>query len=70
MINTDAKGEGFYNVADCKDQYVMRKQSAKKVYRVDCWRYDLKRWQLVDADDINRCLYLKAGTLVWAGFTY
>lgn len=69
-INADEKGEGFYNVADVKGQYVKRKQASRKVYLVECYRYDLKRWQLASADDINDCIYVKAGTQVWAGFTY
>lgn len=74
MINADQKGEGIYNVADVKGQYVKRinksGKAQKKVYFVEGYRGDLKRWQLVDCDDINRCVYIKPGTKVWAGFTY
>jgi len=70
MINADEKGEGLYNVADCKGQYVKRKQNAKRVYLVECYRHDLKRWQLVAFDDVNQCVYVKPGTQVWVGFDF
>lgn len=41
-----------------------------KVYRVECWRPDLRRWQLEDVEDFTRCIFLKSGTEVLAGFTY
>ena len=41
-----------------------------KIFRVECWRGDLRRWQLEDVENINRCVYLKPGTKVFAGFTY
>jgi hypothetical protein len=37
---------------------------------VECYRADLKRWQLVDVEDTNRWLYVKPGTVLFAGFTY
>lgn len=74
MINADKKGEGIYDVSDVKGQYVKRLgKSGKiqnKVYLVECYRGDLKRWQLADFDDINRCVYIKPGTKVYAGFTF
>jgi hypothetical protein len=57
-------------VHELKGEYVKRKESAHKVYLVECYRSDMKRWQLVDAEDANRWLYVKPGTILFAGFTY
>ena len=57
-------------VHELKGEYVKRKETARKVYMVECYRSDMKRWQLVDAEDANRWLYVKPGTVLFAGFTY
>ena len=51
------EGKGYLNVQ-------------AKVYIVECWRGDLKRWQLCDWTDTMRCVYVKPGTKLFAGFTY
>lgn len=53
-----------------KGEYVKRSPEAKKVYRVEGYDRALKRWELSDCDDINRTVYVKPGTLLFAGFTY
>lgn len=58
------------NVSDAKGMYVIRKPGAKKIYKVECWRGDLRRWQLADVDDISRAVYVKAGTRVYDCGTY
>lgn len=62
--------EGMHDVASLRGQYVKRTATARKVYMVECYRGDLKRWQLADVDDTSRCIYVKPGTLLFAGFTY
>jgi hypothetical protein len=57
-------------VESLKGEFVKRKPDAAKVYRVEGYCRSSKRWELVDADDVNRCVYVKTGTLLFAGFTY
>jgi hypothetical protein len=62
--------EGTKPVEALKGEFVKRKPDAKKVYRVEGYSRALKRWELSDCDDINRIVYVKPGTLLFAGFTY
>jgi hypothetical protein len=57
-------------VEQLKGEYVKRAQSAKTVYRVEGYCPYTKRWELADCKNANRCIYIKPGTLLFAGFTY
>ena len=57
-------------VQELRGEFVKRKPEAKKVYRVEGYCRTSRRWELVDCDDVNRCIYVKPGTLLFAGFTY
>ena len=50
--------------------YVKRKADSKAVYIKRDYDRTSKTFCLVDADDINRCIYLKGKTQVFVGFTY
>lgn len=50
--------------------YVKRKAEAKKVYIAAGYCRISRAYQIDDADDINRCLYIKGGKQVFVGFTY
>ena len=50
--------------------YVKRKADAKKVYIAAGYCDINHAWQLDDADDISRCLFVKTGSPVFVGFTY
>lgn len=66
MITT----EQMIEVEKAKGEYVKRTPDAKKVYVVEGYDRVARKYALTDADDMNRQLYVKKGTLVWAGFTY
>jgi len=53
-----------------KGEYIKRKADSVKVYRLGSFDRALKRWEVIDCDDISRCLYLKSSTIVFIGFTY
>jgi hypothetical protein len=57
-------------VQDLKGEYVKRKESARPVYMVGSYDRVAKRWELTDTEDANRCIYVKTGTILFAGFTY
>lgn len=57
-------------VETLKGEYVKRKPDATKVYMVAGYDRSMKRWQLDDASDISRCIYVRKGTVLFAGFTY
>jgi hypothetical protein len=57
-------------VQDLKGEYVKRKESARTVYMVGSYDRVTKRWELTDTEDVNRCIYVKTGTILFAGFTY
>lgn len=57
-------------VQELKGEYVKRKETARAVYHVTCYCPSTKRWVLTDVNDVNRCIYVKPGTLLFAGFTY
>jgi hypothetical protein len=51
-------------------EYVKRKADAHKVYRRGGYDAAIKRYALVDTEDINREVYVKKGTELHIGFTY
>ena len=53
-----------------KGEYVKRKPEANKVYRRGEYDRSAKRYSLIDCDDINHEITVKAGTLLFVGFTY
>jgi len=57
-------------VEQLKGEYVKRKPEARKVYIVNGYCRVSRRWELTDAEDVNRCIYIKTGTPLFAGFTY
>jgi len=57
-------------VQELRGEYVKRKPDAKKVYIVNGYCRVSRRWELTDCDDVSRCIYIKTGTLLFAGFTY
>lgn len=62
--------QGYTEVSKCKGQYVQRKAGAKKVYKVDEYRRDLRRWQLTDFDDTSRAIFVKPGTMLFTDFEF
>lgn len=68
----EAKHESpaMIDVAALKGQYVRRKPDAKTTYKVVGYDKAERRWQLDDVSDISRCIYVKPGTKLYAGFTY
>lgn len=50
--------------------FVKRKSDSKAVYIKGDYDRTTKSFELVDVDDINRCIYLKGNTQVFVGFTY
>ena len=50
--------------------YVKRKETAKTVYIRQDYDRSTKTYCLQDTEDMNRCIYLKAATVVFVGFTY
>lgn len=50
--------------------YVKRKQDAKTVFRRGGYDQCTKRYDLEDAEDMNRTVTVKKGTKLWVGFTY
>jgi hypothetical protein len=64
------KTEGFHRVNDLKGHYVKRKAASRQVYLVIGYCRLNRAWQLDDANDISTSVYVKPGTLLYAGFTY
>jgi hypothetical protein len=53
-----------------KGDYVKRKESSKKTYKLNGWCRINKRYELQDVEDINHVFYVKSYTPVYVGFTY
>tara|TARA_R110000868_G_scaffold91192_1_gene252958 strand:- start:1358 stop:1552 length:195 start_codon:yes stop_codon:yes gene_type:complete len=51
-------------------EYVKRKIDAKTVYIRQDYDRSTKTYCLQDTSDMNRCIYLKPGAVVFVGFTY
>jgi DnaJ-class molecular chaperone len=41
-----------------------------KVFKLAGYDRSERKWQLDDCDDISRCVYVKRGTMLHAGFSY
>lgn len=52
------------------NDYVKRKADSKAVYMKGAYDRTTKSFELVDVEDINRVVYIKASKLVYVGFTY
>ncbi len=50
--------------------YIKRKAEAKKVYIAAGYCRGNRAYEIVDADDINRSMFIKGGKPVFVGFTY
>ena len=50
--------------------FVKRKADSKAVYMKGAYDKTTKSFELVDVEDINRVVYIKASKLVYVGFTY
>jgi hypothetical protein len=50
--------------------YVKRKADSKAVYIKGDYDRTTKSFELVDVEDINRVVYIKANKPVYVGFTY
>jgi hypothetical protein len=53
-----------------KGDYVKRKADSKAVYIKGDYDRMTKSFELVDVEDINRVVYIKASKPVYVGFTY
>jgi hypothetical protein len=53
-----------------KGDYVKRKSDSKAVYIKGDYDRTTKSFELVDVEDINRVIYIKANKPVYVGFTY
>lgn len=63
--------EGWYALRELpKGEFVKRSKTAKKVYRKGNYDKSTRCYELDDIDDISSYVLVKAGALVWAGFTY
>ena len=63
--------EQMMKVQDIKEgEFVKRKADATKVYRRGNYDRSSKRYSLIDCDDTNREVFVKAGTQLFVGFTY
>lgn len=51
-------------------EYVKRKPTSKKVYKLGAYDAETKRYSLEDCDDICNEVYVKSGTMLVVGFTY
>ena len=50
--------------------FVKRKADSKAVYIKGAYDRTTKSFELIDTDDINKVVYIKADKLVYVGFTY
>ena len=50
--------------------YVKRKADANTVYIKGAYDRTTKSFELIDTDDINKVVYIKASKPVYVGFTY
>ena len=53
-----------------RGEYVKRKPEAKAVYIRGAYDAGSKRYELTDAEDINRSVWVKGSVSVVVGFTY
>jgi hypothetical protein len=53
-----------------KGDFVKRKSDSKAVYIKGAYDKTTKSFELVDVEDINRVIYIKANKPVYIGFTY
>ncbi len=53
-----------------KGDYVKRKADAKSIYIKGDYDKTTKSFELIDVEDINRVVYIKATKPVYVGFTY
>ena len=53
-----------------KGDYVKRKADSKAVYIKGDYDKTTKSFELIDVEDISRCIYVKADKPVVVGFTY
>jgi hypothetical protein len=53
-----------------KGDYVKRKADSKAVYIKGDYDRTTKSFELIDTDDINKVVYIKATKPVYVGFTY
>jgi hypothetical protein len=51
-------------------EYVKRTATAKTVYIRGAYDAGTKRYSLIDAEDMNREIFLKGNTPVYVGFEY
>jgi hypothetical protein len=50
--------------------FVKRKADSKAVYIKGAYDRTTKSFELIDTDDINKVVYIKANKPVYVGFTY
>lgn len=53
-----------------KGEFVRRNATTTKTYKRGDYDRSTKRYSLEDCDDVNREIYVKAGTMLVIGFTY
>jgi hypothetical protein len=53
-----------------KGEYIKRKIDAKNVFIRGEYIRELKKFELIDCEDINRQIYLSGKSIVFVGFTY
>lgn len=53
-----------------KGDFVKRTETAKTVYIKGDYCRATKRYSLIDTEDISREVFVRAGALVYVGFTY
>ena len=52
------------------NDYIKRKEDSNTVYVKGPYDRASKSFALSDCEDMNRCIMLKASTIVYVGFTY
>jgi hypothetical protein len=61
----------FKKLKDIKrGEYIRKNATTEKTYKRGEYCRELKKYSLIDCDDINRELFLKGENLVYVGFTY
>jgi len=66
--NTTANTMQVQSIA--KGEYVRRNADTTKTYQRGEYDRSTKRYSLIDCDDCNREIFVKAGTVLFVGFTY
>ena len=51
-------------------EYIKRTETARAVYVRGAYDKKSKSFECMDADDMNRVIYIKSGKPVFVGFTY